>query len=128
MIHLSLYARIALTAAIAMAVLFVFLLSFRNRIKAELAILWCFVLIPAAAATAIPSVLAFLARITGTRHPASTLSFLGLGLSLFALIYLSAKFTVLFDQFKNLNQETTFMEKRVRDLEKRVDEIDPRAR
>ncbi len=124
MINLSTYARIALTVSLLSAVAFVFFLSLRNRIKSELAILWCIVLIPAAAATAFPSVLALLARITGTRHPASTLSFLGLGLSLFALIYLSAKFTVLFDQFKNLNQETTFIEKRLRDLEKRVDKTD----
>ncbi len=118
MIELSPYARIVLSASLVLAVLFVFLLSFRNRIKAELAILWCAILLPGALLTATPSLLTLLSRLTGAKHPASTLTFLGLVLALFALIYLSAKFTVLFDQLKNLSQETSFIEKRLRDLEK----------
>ncbi len=120
MTALSAYARISLTATMLLAVLFVLHLSRRNHIKAELAILWCFILIPAALVTALPSLLGLIGRLLGTRHPASALSFLGLGLSLFALIFLSAKFTVLFDQFKNLNQETAFIEKRLRDLENQI--------
>jgi len=121
MIALSLYARIILSASLVLALLFVFMLSLRTRIKAELAILWCVILIPATLVTAIPSILALLTRLIGAKHPASTLTFLGLGLSLFALIYLSAKFTVLFDQFKNLSQETAFIEKRLQDLEARIE-------
>jgi len=121
MFDLSLTAKISLTLILSVGLIYILLLMIREKIKIEIGLLWIISFLAAIIIIIFDKILKFLTEVIGGVLPSSGLSLLAFAFIFLLLIVFSSNISFLFDKVKNLSQYISYLEKRIRDLENKVD-------
>jgi hypothetical protein len=118
MFELSTAAKLSLIFTLLGVIAVIVYFIIKERLKVELGILWIFAFIGAAIIILFENILSYLTLLIGGVHPTAGLSILAFAFIFLMLIILSAYLSSYSDRIKNMAQYISFLENRIRKLEK----------